>query len=863
LRALAAAALGGMGIAAAAASCTSSVAGGGNSGTTSSSAGGTGGTGPSGSTGGTTAHGGTGGTINTGGHGGTGGGPDVFPRPIGPRSPKVKWTLSLPTEPMDAPFSPSIGPDGTLYLPVKNNLDGDSLAAIHPDGTVKWKVGPGTPTEQDLAAPIVGKGGVLYTWAVGAGDPLIARSTADGHVLWTAPQYFDLAALAPNGTIVGTSGGELVAVSHTGAPLWTKALSDPFATTFAIAPEGTLYIGTNTEPAADVYAFHPDGSEAWRVPLPDEGGANGALVGPDGTVYIGGRRSLHAYSPSGALLWTTTFAKVYDGRVFPVGARADGFLLGYDMTGFYGLTHAGRVTWGVHAETFGGGDFDAEGTLYLATRDELQAIRADGTRAWTFPHTGGVTLGPDGTLYLFGNGTLYALADPGEPDAGAPDGGTGGGGGGVDLGACGSTALWSADLARDGTAAPWKLADLAVGATGHAFVGLLHVGGGPGAGAAQIVEIDAAGSVVDTRTFTDAVLDQADSTAHMTLDTHGARSPTAQVLFAAHGKSTLHALLAPGIQDLDLNPISVDPPVGNAAGDVFGSLGYWSQKAVVRWDASGTEIWAKSAGGWAIVAGADDGGNLYLSEDGYGNYDYGCGASTSARLIKFGPTGLCLWQHQVPKMTSAARLFAADAASDLYLVDANPLGIDLGCGALPAGGTAYAARVTPAGTCVWQRRLVGTNVGAARFPAGGVLLSTTFPYYQTADLGGGPVASFSSGNIAAKTPSDVLLTRLDASGAVAWMRHFGAAMTTLALDRAFIDATGAVLLVGTSDGPVDFGGGPLDPAGGRFLVKLDGAGTFLSQSVQPAGAMIAPDPCGAPILATPTATGFHVTRLAP
>lgn len=851
-RALAAAALGGMWWAA---SCAPLVVGGG--GTTSASAGGSGSTG----TGGTTSQGGTGGATSTGGLGGTGGGPDSFPPPIGPRSPQVKWALQLATVEPTGFATPAVGPDGTIYVQLKSNVSGDSLAAVDPSGTLKWQVGPVDPTEMDQAPPIVGKGGILYVLASGAA-PLIARSSADGHVLWTSPQSFQHVALAPNGTLVGVLNGDLIALSHTGAPLWSKALAGTLSAP-AIAPDGTIFVGGYADPVANVVALHPDGNEAWRVDFGEEGVVPGVLVGVDGTLYTGGKRAVRAFSPSGALLWSTELAKQSAFQADPVRVRSDGSLIGSDSTGLYGISHAGRVDWGLHAEFILSLAVDGEGTVFHVDQ-QLGAIRADGTRAWTFPHAGGVALGPDGTLYLTSGETLYAIADASEPDAGAPDGGTGGGGGGVDLGACGSAATWSADLARDSSAAPWGLADLAVGARGHAFVGLIHVGDGPGRGAVQVVEIDAAGSPIETRTFADAALDQADTAVHMSLDTHGARSPTANIVFTPYLTPTIPAILAPGLRDLNLDPTSIDAPIGNAAGDVFANLGLWGGNAVVRWDASGKQLWSKDAGWYSALLGADDAGDLYLSDDGSGLTDFGCGSLGSARVIKLGPAGQCLWQRQIPAMTVAARLLAAEATSDAYLVDASGQGIDLGCGALPGGGTAYAARITPAGACVWQRRLVGPGIGAARFPSGGLLLSTTFPHPQSADLGGGPVASFTSTPYSgSKTPSDILLTRLGPTGTAAWTRHFGAADVVLVLTRASVDATGAVLLTGTADGPVDFGGGPLDPAGSQFLVKLSGTGAFLWQTQIPAGAMAAPDPCGAPIVAAPTATGFHVTRLAP
>ena len=93
-------------------------------------------------------------------------------------------------------------------------------------------------------------------------------------------------------------------------------------------------------------------------------------------------------------------------------------------------------------------------------------------------------------------------------------------------------------------------------------------------------------------------------------------------------------------------------------------------------------------------------------------------------------------------------------------------------------------------------------------------------FYSTSDFGGGTLTSAGSG--------DIFVAKYDTDGNHVWSQRFGGTNFELAQAVA-TDAAGNVLLVGRARGTVDFGGGPLAPAGQDDIVvaKLDAAGTHV------------------------------------
>ena len=69
---------------------------------------------------------------------------------------------------------------------------------------------------------------------------------------------------------------------------------------------------------------------------------------------------------------------------------------------------------------------------------------------------------------------------------------------------------------------------------------------------------------------------------------------------------------------------------------------------------------------------------------------------------------------------------------------------------------------------------------------------------------------------------DVLLARLDSSGACVWSKSFGLAGQYQQLDSVAVDGAGNLLVSGETNS-IDLGGGPLT---GYFIAKFDSAGAY-------------------------------------
>jgi hypothetical protein len=131
-------------------------------------------------------------------------------------------------------------------------------------------------------------------------------------------------------------------------------------------------------------------------------------------------------------------------------------------------------------------------------------------------------------------------------------------------------------------------------------------------------------------------------------------------------------------------------------------------------------------------------------------------------------------------------------------------------------GDGFTAMLDQNGNHVWSRRF-GANGQDALFAVAvdGSGNTAVEGYFQgTADFGGGPLSSAGQ--------NDVFVAKYDSTGTHVWSKHFGHTHPDPWLGDAGFDAAGHLYVTGQVSGTVDFGGGPLQAAGGIdiFLAKL-------------------------------------------
>jgi hypothetical protein len=139
----------------------------------------------------------------------------------------------------------------------------------------------------------------------------------------------------------------------------------------------------------------------------------------------------------------------------------------------------------------------------------------------------------------------------------------------------------------------------------------------------------------------------------------------------------------------------------------------------------------------------------------------------------------------------------------------------------------FVAKINAAtGKGMWARGFGDTNGGGtatsvAVDAAGNIIVTGTFT--GTIDFGGGPLS--------AKGSSGVFVVKRDSSGEHVWSKAFGGADVTSATAPVGLamDASGNIVIAGQFDGSLDFGGGPLTTTGDTdvFAVKLDPMGSHL------------------------------------
>jgi outer membrane protein assembly factor BamB len=207
----------------------------------------------------------------------------------------VKWNVTVQNsgEGVDSLTSPTIGPDGTIYV----SDVGFRIVAVTPDGSLKWQVW----TQGEVVdSPAVGADGTIYAQI---DDPpqlppcgtvlnkCLVALNPDGTIKWTLRDMgeFDSPAVGSDGTVYIDG----LAVGPDGAVKWESpgTFSSP-----SIGSDGTIYGSAGN----GVYAVNPDGTVHWRFPS----NSTGVSIDSDGTIYFGNAGNVYAVNSDGSLKWS-------------------------------------------------------------------------------------------------------------------------------------------------------------------------------------------------------------------------------------------------------------------------------------------------------------------------------------------------------------------------------------------------------------------------------------------------------------------------------------------------------------------------------------------------------------------------------
>lgn len=262
---------------------------------------------------------------------------------------------------------------------------------------------------------------------------------------------------------------------------------------------------------------------------------------------------------------------------------------------------------------------------------------------------------------------------------------------------------------------------------------------------------------------------------------------------------------------------------GSLFGDVFAA----------RFDTAGQYLWAKQFAGtkaqFARVA-LDFAGNTVLAGHYSGALQIGTGLTASgtndifvAKLDLFGNT---LWANHFGASGAAltANGVTTDNLQNIIVAGALLGTVDLGSGPLISDDKhdVFVAQLNSDGAPSWSKRFGGPGDQTAY----GVAVDEQRNVWVTGNLSGS--TDFGGGKLDAQGVGDVFVAKLDQLGNHVWSKRFGDADEQHGTGIA-VDSSGNVIVVGSFQGSIDFGGGPL--VGGKdknvFVVKLDSKGNHL------------------------------------
>ncbi|MFQ6075535.1 MAG: PQQ-binding-like beta-propeller repeat protein [Candidatus Bathyarchaeia archaeon] len=351
----------------------------------------------------------------------------------GPQTNNLKWKYTRDdiTE-GSMPNSFSVDKNGIVYVTAA-----DKLLALSPEGELLWSA--------DLAgtgATAISPDGITL-YAVG-GTNLYAFTTS-GEALWTYEEptenIYGEPCVASDGTIYcGSWDTYVYALNPDGTLKWkyqTDGAIAPLASPTLSNDEATIYVGSgdpNKDNGGTLYAIDAEGTLQWKIENLDQMRVSGAVVGPDGRVYVCASGRVHCFSPDGTKVWESerdtagslTPSLSSDGTIY-VGTAKDGKVYAIDASN-------GQTKWsyqtGINPDYDPDNPMDppygvlstpvieANGIVYVGAMDGvMHALKPDGSVLWTYQTGDNINencpaTGPDGTLYFSSaDKYIYAIKD--------------------------------------------------------------------------------------------------------------------------------------------------------------------------------------------------------------------------------------------------------------------------------------------------------------------------------------------------------------------------------------------------------------------------------------------------------------------
>ncbi len=287
--------------------------------------------------------------------------------------------------------------------------------------------------------------------------------------------------------------------------------------------------------------------------------------------------------------------------------------------------------------------------------------------------------------------------------------------------------------------------------------------------------------------------------------------------------------------DTDGNTILIGDFFGtvNFGGSTLTSAGH-QDILIAKFDAEGNHLWSKRFGDVQTQLGVgiavDPAGNIYVTGHFTGMVNFGGGALTSAGyydmyIAKFSSGGTHLWSKRFGDSEYQMGYSIAVDASENAIVTGNFQGtVNFGGGALTSAGDydVFVVTFDAAGNHVWSKRFGDGDTQQARGIAFDGLGNSvvTGHFAGTVNFGGGALTNAGY--------NDIFVAKFSSGGTHLWSKRFGDATQQYGYAVA-VDASANVVVTGTFEGAVNFGGETLTSAGldDIFIAKFDSGGNHL------------------------------------
>ncbi|MCB9317449.1 MAG: SBBP repeat-containing protein, partial [Lewinellaceae bacterium] len=255
---------------------------------------------------------------------------------------------------------------------------------------------------------------------------------------------------------------------------------------------------------------------------------------------------------------------------------------------------------------------------------------------------------------------------------------------------------------------------------------------------------------------------------------------------------------------------------------------------IAKYDATGNVLWVVSGGGFDTDFGsdiaADASGNVYVTGEFQGTAGFGSQTLTSAGdvdafVVKYDASGNVLWARSGGAGNfDTGNGIAADAAGNVYVTGAFRNNADFGSQTVSSVGDSdvFVAKYDASGNVLWAR-----SGGAGNFDTGnGIAADAAGNVYVTGYFRGN--AGFDSQTVSSVGNSDVFVAKYDASGNVLWVVGLGGTNAD-AGNGITTDAAGNAYVIGDFRGTAGFGSQTLTSSGNVdvFIAKFDASGNVL------------------------------------